>query len=459
VHNRSGSSIGPYVSIHAAVRDEAALTGPDGVALFAGLMAGLGPFERAPRLAVAVSGGADSLALALLTSGWARARGGSVLGLVVDHDLRSASGREARLAVARLGARGIAARLLTLTDLHPGTALAERARAARYRALQAACAEAGILHLLVGHHRADQAETVLMRQQACSGPDGLAGMAALVDKPSFRLLRPLLDVPPVWLRDLLRSVGQEWTEDPSNADPAALRARLRAQQCDPDGTAPPTAALADAAAVHAADRAQREARIAEILAARVRLYPQGFAVLSPGPLPAAALAALLRMIGGASFSPSPASVRVLAAAPRPATLGGVRLLAAGRLGPGLLVVREAAAMAPAVAARADALWDGRFRLLAGANLAPGMTLGALGADAPAMRLHATWPAVVLATLPALRVADALVAVPHLCYASTFACKPPALVFAPAHAAAPAPFLGAGRVSLADRGAGLAWRGR
>jgi tRNA(Ile)-lysidine synthase len=367
---------------------------------------------------------------------------------VVDHGLREASAEEARLAVARLGAHGIAARLLTLTGLHHGTALAERARTARYRVLEAACAEAGILHLLLGHHRADQAETVLMRQQSGSGPDGLAGMAALIEKPPLRLLRPLLDVPPVWLRDLLRSVGLEWTEDPSNTDPAAQRARLRAQQCDPDGTGPATASLAEAAEVRSAERAEQQARVAEILAARVRLYPEGFAVLSPGALPGRALAALLRTIGGAGFPPSSAAVNALAAAPRPATLGGVRLLTAGRLGPGLLVVREAAAMAPPINALSNAVWDRRFRLLAGAGLTPGTTLGALGADTPAMRTRSTLPAVVLATMPALRVADKLVAVPHLCYRYPLESEMPSLVFAPAQAAAPALFVGADRVRLA-----------
>ena len=424
------------------------LTGPDGAALFAGLMAGLGPFEPSPRLAVAVSGGADSLALALLANDWARARGGSVLGLVVDHGLRAASAEEAALAVARLGARGIAARLLTLADLPHGTGLAERARAARYRALEAACADAGILHLLLGHHAADQAETVIMRELAGSGPDGLAGMAALVETPSLRLLRPLLHVPPVWLRDCLRAAGQDWTEDPSNADPAAQRARLRALRRDRDGTGPATGALIDGAAAHAAARAAQEARIADVLAARARIYAEGFAVLSPGALPAAALAALLRTIAGAGFPPPPAGVAELAAAPRPATLGGVRLLAAGRLGPGWLVVREAAAMAPSVAARPNAVWDGRFRVRPGAGLPTDAWLGAVGADAPAMRAYSVLPAAVLAALPALRRAGVLVAVPHLCYPSASACDPQPLVFAPARAAAPAPFVAAGRVRRA-----------
>jgi tRNA(Ile)-lysidine synthase len=402
------------------------------------LMAGLGPFEPSPRLAIAVSGGADSFALALLARDWVAAQGGAVLALVVDHGLRAESADEARLAAARLKACGIPARLLTLTDLPRGPGLAERARTARYRALNEACAGAGILHLLLGHHAADQAETVLMRQLAGSAPDGLAGMAALVETPTLRLLRPLLGVPPGWLRDLLREAGQAWTEDPSNADQTALRPRLRALRRDRAGTGAATRALVAGAAAYGEARAEQETRIAEILAARVRLYPQGFAVLSPGALPAPALAALLRMIGGAAYPLAPSAVAALAADPRPATLGGVRLLSAGRLGPGLLAVREQAAMAALVAARPGIVWDGRFRLASGVTVAEGTTIGALGAEAAAMRGTSSLPSVVLATLPVLRREGTLVAVPHLCYPSRAAYN--TLVFAPARAAAPAPFV-------------------
>jgi tRNA(Ile)-lysidine synthase len=411
-------------------------------------MAGLGPFEPSPRLAVAVSGGADSFALALLARDWAVGCGGSVVGLVVDHGLRTESAAEAGLAVARLSECHIPARLLTLTDLPAGAALAERARAARYRALEAACAAEGILHLLLGHHAADQAETVLIRLLAGSGPDGLAGMAALVAKPSLRLLRPLLGVPPARLRALLRDAGRAWTEDPSNADRTALRPRLRALRRDAGGTGAATRALAAGAAAHAAARADRDARVAAILATRVRLYPQGFAVLSPGTLPPAALAALLRTIAGAPFPPTPAAVADLAAAPRPATLAGVRLLPAGRLGPGLLLVRERAAMAPPVAAAPGVVWDGRFRLMAHAVPAPDATIGGLGADAAALRRRSHLPAVVLETLPALRRAGALVAVPHICYSSRPEWQRLNLAFTPALAVAPAPFVAAARYAPA-----------
>jgi tRNA(Ile)-lysidine synthase len=387
-------------------------------------MARLGPFEHAPRLAAAVSGGADSLALALLADSWARAQSGSLLCLIVDHGLRDGSAAEARLAAERLTARCISARILTLHGLAHGSALAERARQARYAVLAEACRQAGIAALLLGHHAVDQAETVLMRLLSGSGPDGLAGMAARSDRLGLRLLRPLLDVPPVALRHFLSAQEMGWSEDPSNANPAALRARLRADRRDPDGTGPATWALTQGAALFGAARAKREAADAALLARRVRFHPEGFAVLAPGALPSSALSALLRAVAGTPFPPPPAAVAALAASPRPATLGGVRLLPAGRLGPGLLVVREPAAMAPALAAQPGTTWDGRFRLRPDAKIptGPELTLGPLGAaDGARLRRHRRrpyappLPALVAATLPAVRHADVLVAVPHLCY--------------------------------------------
>lgn len=407
---------------------------------FAARMAPLGPFELAPLLATAVSGGADSMALALLADAWARARDGSVLAMVVDHGLRQESAAEAALTIQQLAERGIASKAIRLTDLHRGPALAERARAARYAALRAACAGHGILHLLLGHHAADQAETVLMRRQGNSGPAGLAAMPALTEQTGLRLLRPLLGIPPVRLRATLLAAGLSWVEDPSNRDERALRTRLRASLDDPDGTGPTTAALCKAAQAAGIDRAARDQATAEILAHRAAIHPEGFSLLSPGPIDPAALAALIQMIGGAPFPPPTRSIASLAAAPHPATLAGVRLLPAGRLGDGLLLVREAASMQPPIPARAGATWDGRFRLPAGAVPPEDATIGALGTDAARLRRCSPLPSAVLRTLPALRRANCLVAVPHLLYPDSATCAAAPVVFSPPRPAAGAPFL-------------------
>lgn len=374
----------------------------------------LGPFEPNPGLTAAVSGGADSMALALLALAWVRRRQGTLRALVVDHGLRPEATEEARLTVSRLGRLGITATCLALTTLRRGSALAERARILRYEVLSAACRSAGSLHLLLGHHAEDQAETVMMRTLGGSLTHGLAGMPAVSERAGVRLLRPLLAIEPLALRQFLGSRGIEWAEDPSNLDLTALRPRLRhlrAMHRPADGAAGLTAAARAVGAV----RAREEAATAAELATRATIRPEGFALLSPGRISAAALSTLLRTIGGARYGPSVARVADLAARPRPATVAGVRLLQAGRLGDGLLLAREEAAIAGTVEARPNAMWDGRFRLITGCPLPTGAAVGQLGPDAARFRDRSTLPSVVLRTLPAIRCGKTLAAVPHLGY--------------------------------------------
>ncbi len=404
-------------------------------------MAPLGPFEPCPHLAVAVSGGADSLACAVLAQDWACARHGRVTGLVVDHGLRPAAAAEAHLTAERLNSIGVAAEILPLPDLLHGPALAERARQARYNALQAACAARGILHLLLGHHAADQAETVAQRLLDRSGPDGLAGMAAVVELRHTRLLRPLLTTPPAALRDLLRARSLPWVDDPSNTDPHARRNRLRLLRADADGCGPATSAAAEAASMRAAHRAGEEAAAAAWLGRHARLHPEGFAILDTTP-PPRALAGLLRAIAGAAYPPAAAALAAWCDQPRPATLAGVRILPAGRLAPGLwLLVREAAAMAPDAPFHPGARWDNRFRVTVPStrDLPSDLAIGALGPAAAALRRRSALPSAVLQTLPALRRAGRLFAVPHLGYHEGDARDDIGVLFDPAAAAAGAPF--------------------
>jgi tRNA(Ile)-lysidine synthase len=225
-------------------------------------MAPFEPFERAPVLAVAVSGGRDSLALALLAREWAIARGGRIVGLIVDHALRPESAAEAAATKALLGRHGCDAEILCWSEAKPRSGLQEAARAARYRLLREACHRRGILHLLVAHHADDQAETVAMRAARQSGPDGLAGMAGAVELPEVRLLRPLLSVSRSRLTATLLACGVPWIDDPSNADPRFERARLRAGH---RLTAPP----ADTG------RSTREQRFASISVEALEISPAG----------------------------------------------------------------------------------------------------------------------------------------------------------------------------------------
>ena len=220
---------------------------------FTSLMAPFAPFESRPVLAVAVSGGRDSLALALLAHDWASARQGRVQALIVDHGLRPASAAEARLTQERLAALGIAAEILVWSGAKPVSGVQEAARQARYRLLFEACRRHGILHLLLAHHADDQAETVAMRAARNSGPDGLAGMAALVEHRDARLLRPLLGVSRARLTATLEARGVGWIDDPSNEDRRFERVRVRQ-----DG-----ASVSDAADREGSSRGQRDRELAQ----------------------------------------------------------------------------------------------------------------------------------------------------------------------------------------------------
>jgi tRNA(Ile)-lysidine synthase len=203
--------------------------GPFAVEELAAVLAAIGGFESRPAVAVAVSGGPDSLALTLLADRWARRRGGVAWGLTVDHGLRPESAAEARIVAAWLAARGIPHETLVWQGAKPASGIQEAAREARYRLLSEWCRARGILHLFTAHHREDQVETYLIRRRAGSGPDGLAAMSAVRELSGCRLVRPLLAVPRGRLAALLAAEGQPFLRDPSNANPAFERARLRLQ--------------------------------------------------------------------------------------------------------------------------------------------------------------------------------------------------------------------------------------
>jgi tRNA(Ile)-lysidine synthase len=283
--------------------------GPLTEAEFATLMRPLGAFEAQPRLAVAVSGGSDSLALTLLLHDWVRRRGGHLTALTVDHGLRPEAAAEARQVARWLKARGIRHRILTWRpagEAHRG-GLQAAARTARYRLLGAWCRANSVLHLALAHHREDQAETLLLRLGRGSGLDGLAAMAAVSEREGVRLIRPLLTIPRVRLAASLRRAGQDWIEDPSNRDPAHARVRVRALMPALAAEGFTAARLAATAAHLGRARAALDDAVADLLAVAAAPSPAGYLLLDPAPLRAAsaevslrALAHALLAIGGAA---------------------------------------------------------------------------------------------------------------------------------------------------------------
>ena len=197
---------------------------PVGADEFAALLA---PLDPAGPMAVAVSGGADSMALTLLAADWAKRAGRAFAAVTVDHGLRTESAAEAQQVHAWLAAAGVAHTVLRWEGEKPASGIHATARAARYRLIAAWCRAQAIGDLLVAHHRDDQSETMLLRLARGSGASGLAAMAAVSEREGMRLLRPLLGVAKTRLVATLAARGQPWIEDPSNANPRFGRTRVR----------------------------------------------------------------------------------------------------------------------------------------------------------------------------------------------------------------------------------------
>jgi len=390
------------------------------------------PFEPKPHMAVAVSGGADSLALAVLLQRWARARGGAVTALTVDHGLRQDAAVEAAWVGRSLGGQGLAHHILRWRGAKPTANVQAAARSARYALLNDWCARCGVLHLALGHQLEDQAETFLLRLGRGSGLDGLAAMPAVTATRDMRLLRPLLGVPRARLEATLRRRGLSWIEDPSNRDPAHARVRLRALQpkLTEEGLTPRR--LAATADRLGRARAALERTTAVVLARAAAVHPAGFVRLDPVPLAAAApevglraLARIAMVVGGQEYPPRLERLerlysRIVAGLATGATLGGCRFLPQKG---GILVIREPATIAAQpVRAGERLVWDHRFALRIGRDVRPrrgGLRLGPLGINGWAeVRAKVAAPAVAIPApvrpgLPALFDGQRVISVPHL----------------------------------------------
>jgi tRNA(Ile)-lysidine synthase len=435
---------------------------PLGADEFSQLMAGLGPFEAAPVIAVAVSGGPDSMALCALAHNWARARGGRVEALIVDHGLRPDSSEEARRVAGWLASPDMSCRILTWDGAKPQSHIHATARAARYGLLLDCCRGAGIAHLLLGHHQDDLAETFLIRLERHSGLDGLAAMAAIVETPDVRLLRPLLTMPRARLHATVAARRLSSVDDPSNHDRRYGRIRIRQMMPELANQGVTAARLAGTALALGRARRFMDDAVARFLAGAVTSHPAGFCWLDAAAYGTAsdevsrrALTRMLLHVGGGTYPPR--SER-LDRALRDGGLGRGRTLAGCRLIPGrrgVLVCREPGAVSDETALQAgeSMVWDRRFRIRAaiGAGHHTVRRLGREGRSAvtKAHRRHGGHPvpAAVLPSLPAIFDLDGVVAVPHLNFVRRNGGEPALkglnVEFRPAHSLSPAGFAFAG----------------
>ena len=182
---------------------------------------------RSARTGVAVSGGADSVALLHLLQRLAGAQGWSLVVLHFDHQLRGADSDGDRRFVETLAASLELACISGSADVRAaaqGGNLEQAARQLRYRFFAEAREQQALDAVATGHTASDQAETVLMRLIRGASPDSLAGIRAVNDG---WIVRPMLELTRDQVREWLLSEGLSWREDSTNAENCYDRNRLR----------------------------------------------------------------------------------------------------------------------------------------------------------------------------------------------------------------------------------------
>ena len=187
------------------------------------------PIENHKSIGLAVSGGADSLALIVLVHRWLqmRAAGPRIVVYTMDHGLRKEAASECENVEQIAGQYGFEVRTLMWRGEKPTTGMQAAARHARYNLMGQAMREEGVEILLTGHHGDDQAETVLMRLAHSSGLNGLRGMEKTAVIMGTNVFRPFLTLPKSRLVNVINEAGLKIAVDPSNEDAKYERVRWR----------------------------------------------------------------------------------------------------------------------------------------------------------------------------------------------------------------------------------------
>ena len=383
------------------------------------------------RIAVAVSGGADSMALAGLLSRWAAPRRVHLSALTVDHGLRDAAVTEARQVAAWL--TPTAHTILRWEEGARHRALARSAqsaaREARYRLMTDWCAVQACKHLFVAHHADDQVETFLLRLARGSGVDGLAAMSPETIRAGIAIARPLLGFTKAQLVETCRSFRQAWIEDPSNQSPASARVRFRESQAllEREGLTRDRL-LATIGHLQRA-RAALDHAVAKLLDAGswddfgVFRLPLAELITAPEEIGLRALARTLTAASGGDFGPRFESLsglygRLTTGPWSDASLHGCLV---SRDGEDVLITREAAAVTDetTLVPGVTCIWDGRFRLALKAPLGTAFTVARLPEQAfskdTVLEGYLRLTRVLRGTIPALYDSTGVAAVPHVGY--------------------------------------------
>ena len=287
------------------------------------------------KIAVAVSGGSDSLALLLMLAEWVNEQGKFLHCLTVDHALRATSLDEAVMVGRCCAKLGISHDILKWVGEKPTAGLSNAARDARYELMAERCLALGISDLVLGHQRDDQAETLLMRlSRSDQGGRGLAGMPSKTEyrtdaNGQITLHRPLLGLSREDLQRFLSARAVNWVSDPTNDNDAYERVRTRSMLGNNEILSEQLLSYAKVSARYRSAMSLAVARFISTYVDRIRF---GGLVLDkaaletlPEPIMVLVLQTLLSVIGGRDYLPSTADVQRMLQGIGGHTLARVRL--------------------------------------------------------------------------------------------------------------------------------------
>ena len=184
-------------------------------------------FEKKPSVAVAISGGPDSMSLLFLVNTFIKYKKGNLIALIVDHRIRKKSKEEAKYVSTYLDKNNINSQILTVNKDNVSKKSMNEARNNRYNLLTDFCFKNNILHLFIAHHKDDNLETFLNRKIAGSDFYGLKSISELSLYNKICIIRPLLNFSKKTLLDYNKKNKIEYINDPSNFNLDYTRPTIR----------------------------------------------------------------------------------------------------------------------------------------------------------------------------------------------------------------------------------------
>ncbi len=184
-------------------------------------------FENNPSIAVAVSGGPDSMALIYLMKEWIKTKKGKIVAILIDHKLRAESNVECKITQNYLKTLNVNSKIIRVSTKKINKKNMYEARRNRYDKLISFCKSQNILHLFLGHHFDDNLETFLIRKVGGSNLEGLGCMPFNIVVNKIQLIRPLINFTKNQIVKFNRKHKIKFIQDPSNFNEKYTRVSIR----------------------------------------------------------------------------------------------------------------------------------------------------------------------------------------------------------------------------------------